>query len=290
MQLSRRAFTGGAFGFVLGSQLDAPALAQAPANLGGAIATIRAYAEAHLSFFGLPGLTLALATPAGFATVENFGFANADARTPIGPDTLFQIGSISKSMTATVVHQLAAERRLGLDQRVSDILPAIPLPAGNAITVQHLLDHVAGLADSTPVFATGGLWAGYAPGTHWHYSNTGYEILGKLAEHAGGKPLAQLMKERIFLPLGMARTRGAILGADRMLYAQGYEAADQTAVFARGVALAPAPWVDVTFGAGSVASTGSDMIRFMRSLADAIQGRGGQSYSSATRSPAILRA
>ena len=281
MQLSRRAFTGGAFGFALGSQFGAPAVAQGGASLAAATAAIRAYAEAHRQFFGLPGLTLALSTPSGFAAVENFGFANADARAPIAPDTLFQIGSISKSMTATVIHQFVAEGRLGLAQRVSDVLPAIPLPADNAVTIQHLLDHVAGLADSAPVFAPGGLWTAYAPGAHWHYSNTGYEILGKIAEHAGGKPLAQLLQERIFAPLGMTRTRGAILGGDRMLYAQGYEAADQTAAFARGVPLAPASWVDVTFGAGSVASTGTDMIRFMRSLADAAQGRGGLRLSPA---------
>jgi D-alanyl-D-alanine carboxypeptidase len=281
MHLSRRAFTGGAFGLALGSQFGTRALAQTPANLGPAVAAIRAHAEAHHSFFGLPGLTVALTTPDGFATVENFGFANADARTPIGPDTLFQIGSISKSMTATVIHQMAAEGRLRLDQRVSELIPAVPLPAGNTISVQHLLDHVAGLADSAPVFTPGGLWTAYAPGTHWHYSNTGYEILGKIAEHVGGKPLAQLLRERIFLALGMTRSRGAIVGADRTLYAQGYEAADQTAAFARGVPLAPASWVDVTFGAGSVASTGTDMIRFMRSLADAVQGRGGLGLSPA---------
>jgi len=279
MQLSRRAFTGGAFGFALGSHLGGKALAQVPANLGAALAAIRTYAEAHRSYFALPALTLALTTSDGFATVENFGFANADAHTPIGPDTLFQIGSISKSMTATVIHQMAAEGRLGLGQRVSDVLSVIPLPSRNSITVQHLLDHAAGLADSAPVFAPGGLWTAYPPGAHWHYSNTGYEILGKIAEHVGAKPLAQLLKERIFVPLGMTRTRGAIVGADRTLYAQGYEASDQTAAFARGVPLAPASWVDVTFGAGSVASTGTDMIRFMRSLADAVQGGGGLGLS-----------
>ncbi len=281
MQLDRRSFTGGAIGLALGSQLGVDAFAQGPANLAEAIARIRAYGEAHQKFFGLPGLTLALTAPSGFGTVENFGFANADTRSPIDPDTLFQIGSISKAMTATVIHQMVAEGRLGLDRRVSDVLPAIPLEAGNSVTVQHLLDHVAGLADSAPVFAPGGLCTAYAPGAHWHYSNTGYEILGKVAEHVAGKPLAQLFEERLFIPLGMARTRGAILGSDRMLYAQGYEAADQTAVFARGMPLAPASWVDVTFGAGSVASTGSDMIRFMRSLADAVQGRGGLGLSPA---------
>jgi hypothetical protein len=192
---------------------------------------------------------------------------------------LFQIGSITKSMVAAVIHQLAAEGRIGLTQRVSDIVPTIPLPRGNAITVQHLLDHSAGLPDSAPLASEGGLWTGYAPGAHWHYSNTGYEILGKLAEHAGGEPLGRLLTKRIFTPLGMTRARGAILDADRMLYAQGFEAADQTAVYARGVPLAPAAWVDVTAGAGCVASTASDMIRFMRTLSDAVQGRGGLGLS-----------
>ena len=274
MQLTRRAFTGGAFGLAFASQLGTRALAQVSTNLSGALAAIRAYAEAQLAFFNLPGLTLGLTAPGGFATVLNFGYANADARTAIGPDTLFQIGSISKSMTATVIHQLAAERKLGLDSRVSAVLPAIPLPVGSAVTVQHLLDHVAGLPDSAPVFPEGGLWTAYPPGAHWHYSNTGYDILGKIAEHAGGKPLDRLLMERIFRPLGMVRTRGAIVGSDRTLYAQGYEAADPAAVFARGVRLAPAAWVDVTFGAGSVASTADDMTRFMRALADAAQGRG----------------
>ena len=281
MELSRRAFAGGALGLTVSSPFGVPAFAQARPDLSAAVAAISAYAEANRTAFSLPGLTLALTAPQGFATVLNFGFANSDARTAIGPDTLFQVGSISKCMTAAVIHQLAAEGRLSLGSRVSDILPIVPLPAGNAVTVQHLLDHVAGLPDSAPTFADGSLWTAYAPGLHWHYSNTGYEILGKIAEHVGGKPLAQLLAERLFRPLGMSRTRGAIIGSDRTLYAQGYEAADPTAVFARGVPLAPAAWVDVTFGAGSVASTGSDMIRFMRALSEAAQGRGGVGLSPA---------
>jgi CubicO group peptidase (beta-lactamase class C family) len=277
MELSRRAFTGGAVGLALGSRLGGTAFAQ-PSRLAPALAAIRAYADAHLSYFKLPALTLGLSAP-GFATVVDLGFANMDARTPIGPDTLFQIGSISKVMTAALVHQFAAQGRLGLTSRVSEILPGVPLPRGNRITVQGLLDHTGGLAADPPLFTAGGLWTAYAPGAQWHYSNTGYEILGKLAEHVGGKPLDRLMRERLFAPLGMARSRGAIVGADRTYYAQGYEAADQTAVFARGVPLAPAAWVDVTFGAGCVASTADDMTRFLRSLANAAAGRGGLGLS-----------
>src|SRR4029453_4356739 len=97
--------------------------------------------------------------------------------------------------------------------------------------------------------------------------------------HVGGKPLGRLIEERVFVPLGMRRSHGAIIAEDRLLYAQGYEAADQVVPFARGTPLAPAAWVDVTFGAGSGASTAHDMTRFPRTLANSVQGRGGLGLS-----------
>jgi CubicO group peptidase (beta-lactamase class C family) len=280
MLITRRGFTGGALSMALASQLAHPARAQANATLATALVAIRRFAEAQRAFFGLPGITLGVTTPDGFATTLDFGVANLDSRAAIGPDTLFQIGSITKCMTALLLHQFAAHGRLNLGARLSDLMPAIPLPSGNAVTLQHLLDHVAGLPADAPVFPKGGLWTAYAPGEHWHYSNTAYEILGKLAEQVGGKPLASLFAEHIFAPLGMSQSRGAIIADDRALYAQGYEATDQMPV-ARGVALAPAAWVDVTFGAGSVASTAADMNRFVRALAGLAQGRGGLGLSAA---------
>jgi CubicO group peptidase (beta-lactamase class C family) len=274
MKISRRAFGGGAIGIVLSSQLATRAFAKTALAAATAIGAIRAYGEAHLAFYRLPGMTLGLVTPDGQRTVLNFGYANRDARTPITADTLFQIGSITKVMVAALLHQFAAQGRLRLTDRLSDLLPAIPFPAGNRIQVQHLLDHVAGLPGDAPMFPDGGLWTAYAPGEHWHYSNTAYEILGKLAEHLGRKPLAVLLRDGIFTPLGMSRSHGAIVGRDRLLYAQGYEAADPVAVYARGVPLAPAAWVDVTAGAGCVASTADDMLPFLRALADAAQGKG----------------
>ena len=156
MFVTRRGFTGGALSVALGAQLSAPAFGQGRPPLSAAIAAIRTYGEAHRSQFTLPGLTLGLRTPDGFVEILNFGYANADARTPITPDTLFQIGSISKVMTASVVHQLAAEGRFDLTDRVSTLVPAFPLPTRNAITVQHLLDHTAGLPGDAPLFPRAG--------------------------------------------------------------------------------------------------------------------------------------
>jgi CubicO group peptidase (beta-lactamase class C family) len=278
MHIDRRGFAKGAFALAATSTISASAAAQLAPVLSPrarAMAAIQAYADAHRRWFNLPGLTLGVTSPSGFASVIHLGFANADARTPITPDTLFQIGSISKSFAAALLHQFAAEGRFGLSDRIVSLLPVAPLPADSPITVQHLLDHVAGLPADAPLFVRGGLWTAYAPGAHWHYSNSGYELLGKLAEHVGGKPLARLYAERIFAPLGMRRTRGALVGTDRLLYAQGYEAADMAVPFVRGTPLAPAAWVDMANAAGSIGSTAADMNLFLRSLADAAQGRRG---------------
>ena len=268
--LSRRAFAGGLAGLAFAGPLTGRAWAQAARSLEPAIAAIRAHAGAHKAMFNLPGMTVGLTAPGGFAATFDIGVASLDGPRPIGPDTLFQIGSISKLITALVIHQLAAEGRFTLGESVARLLPTVAIPT--AITVQHLLDHRSGLPADAPLFPEGALWVGYEPGTHWSYSNTGYDILGKLAEQAGGKPLARLVEERVLRPLGMERSRGAIVAAERIGYAQGYEAANNTIPYARGVPLAPAAWVDVTFGAGNVASTAIDMNRLTAALAGAVAG------------------
>lgn len=286
MILSRRQFAAATIGGAFAPLVAGPAFAQqviAPrlGSFAAAVEAIRTYGGRHLAHFNLPGLTLGLTAPGGFSTVLNFGFAERQPARLIGPDTLFQVGSITKVMTAIVVHQLASEGRLRLSDRIGTLLPTLPLPPASQISVQDLLDHVGGLPSDAPLDVPGGLWTGFAPGTHWHYSNTGYEILGKIAEHVSGEPLADLFTKRILAPAGMTRSHGAVLARDKALYAQGYRAADPTVPFALGVALAPAPWVDVTSGAISVASTAADMVRFMNELVLVARGGGGLGLSPA---------
>lgn len=278
MQVSRRDFTRGAIALAASGSIGTRAFAQVGAAFSPqqrAVGAIQEYAEAHRAWFKLPGLTLGVTSPSGYSSVVHSGLANMEARTPITGDTFFQIGSISKNFTSAIIHQYVEAGRLKLSDRLSDVLPHAPLPAGNAIEIQHVLDHVAGLPGDSPTFPDRGLWTAYAPGQHWHYSNTGYDLIGRLAEHLGGKPLDQLLAEHDFRPMGMNRSRGAIVGADRLLYAQGYEQANTAVPFVRGTPLAPAPWVDVTTGAGCIASTAADMNLYLRSLANAAQGRGG---------------
>lgn len=283
MQIDRRTFTKGAIALAASGALSGRAAAQLAPVLSPqerAVGAIGDYVEAHLRWFGLPGMTLSVTSPSGFSSVVNSGFSNLDAGTPITADTLFQIGSISKSLTAAVLHQFVAEGRLKLSDRIVAILPRTPLPASSPIEVQHVLDHVAGIPGDAPLFVHGGLWTAYAPGKHWHYSNTGYDLLGHLAEHIGGKPLARLLTERLFQPLGMIRSRGALSAADRLLYAQGYEPADLSIPFVRGTPLRPAAWVDSTSAAGGTASTAADMMRFLQGVAGAARGSGGMGLAA----------
>jgi D-alanyl-D-alanine carboxypeptidase len=289
MLLNRRQFAGGAVG-LLAAPFATRAFGQAGSLPAAALSAIADYAEAHRRQFTLPGMTVGVSLPDGRSTVLNFGYSDLQARTPIGGDTLFQIGSITKSMTALLVHQFAAQNAFGLKDRIGTILPEVPLPAGNTITVQQLLDHVSGLPDMAPLFPPGGLWTGYVPGSHWTYSNTGYELLGRLVEHAGSKPLAQLFQERIFTPLGMRRTRGAIVAADRSLYAQGYGAAQDDVPFVWGTQLAPSDWVDFNSGGGCVASTAEDMNLYLRALSMLARGKGGLGLDIAHGSALIRHA
>lgn len=273
MKASRRAFIGGAAGLAFAG----PSLAEtaSPPRLQPAIDAIRAYAEAHRRWMNLPALTVSVFSPDGFSTAVHVGLARPDAQMPVTSATLFQVGSISKCMTAAVLHQQAAEGKLRLDADIRSLLPEIAWPGDTAFSVQQVLDHVAGLPSEAPPFLPEGLWLGFAPGAHWSYSNLGYACLGMLAERIDGAPLGRILEKRLFAPLGMHRTRGAIVSTDRTLYAQGYEPAVLDRPFLRGNPLAPAAWIDESSGAGCVASTAADMALFLRALGQAAAGKGG---------------
>ncbi|HEX2624739.1 MAG TPA: serine hydrolase domain-containing protein [Sphingomicrobium sp.] len=275
--VTRRQLVGGLASapFLLRAGRAVAATAPIPARLAPAVAAIRDYAEQHRRFVGVPGLTLGLTAPDLPAAVVSVGTADREGH-PIGEDTLFQIGSISKLVTAALIHQLASERRLSLAADARSLLPGAPWPAGPPITVQQLLDHRSGLPGNAPIFPLDGpLWLGSTPGSHWTYSNTGYGLLGGIIERVEGQPLARILDRRIFRPLGMGHSIGAILNANRAAYAQGFEPLERERIFVPGDPLTPAPWVEVTFAAGSIASTAADMVVLMRSLADAAAGRGG---------------
>ncbi|HEY3947750.1 serine hydrolase domain-containing protein [Phenylobacterium sp.] len=251
---------------------------------GAALADIRAYAARHVAANTLPGLTLSVIAPGGMTAQMRFGYANLDAREPLGPRQLFQIGSISKSFTALCVFHLMEQGKLSLDEDAASLLPSVPWPSGARITVQNLLNHSSGLPDDAPLFPRGGdgrLWRGFEPGAQWSYSNLGFRMLGMMVERLEQKPLAEVIRLRVLQPLGMTTTHGAILTGDRSLYAHGYSPLYGDRPYPRGGPLGPGPWTDMVDGSGCVASTAADMALYARWLAEAGQGKGGPVLSDA---------
>lgn len=138
------------------------------------------------------------------------------------PDSIFQIGSISKVWTATVIMRLIEDGRFTLDTLVKDIIPGIQLASDEltaGITVRHLLTHTSGLDGD--VFTDTGrgddclekyvdllseVAQNHPLGATWSYCNSGFSLLGRIIEHVTGKFWDEAMRELLYAPLGLTHT------------------------------------------------------------------------------------
>jgi CubicO group peptidase (beta-lactamase class C family) len=214
------------------------------------------------------------------------GLADIAANTPITQDTVFRIGSITKTFTAIAVLQLWEQGLVDLDAPANDYLRAYRLIPARAAhrpaTVRQLLTHIAGLPQLVyrsrafkPIlgetvkfgqrlptlaeFYRGGLRLVAEPGTRHTYSNHGFATLGQIVEDVSGKSLDRYFREHVFEPLGMAETD--LVRSERVKpgLATGYAL--------RGDGPHPVSDCDVvTIGAGSIYSTTSDMARYLAAL------------------------
>ncbi len=276
MSLNRRVFMVGAASASMAGAAGAAIIAPgANAAEARALEAIAAYVEAHRRHFGLPALGVALVSGGKSFTILS-GTRDYRETQPLNGDELWQIGSISKSFVALLCLSLQAEGKLTLDDELRQHLPEARLPgvsSGGPFTIRGLLDHTTGLPDFAPAMGTK-LWRGFAAGKGWSYSNTGYDLLGKMIARIEGKPLHQVIEERVCKPLGMAATRGAIQWRDRTRYPSSYAPVRPDRPVLNAMALAPAAWVDADLGAGSVAAPLADMARYLRFLIAVGQGKG----------------
>ena len=223
----------------------------------------------HMNEVGAPGMTVALADRTGLLRASQYGFADLKAGIKVQPDTLFEIGSISKSFVAIAILQLADEGKLDLNKPVKDYLPWLKVDSGYApFTTHHLLSHSAGLS-GVPLLmrvAATTLRVGFEPGTKWLYSNIGYVLLGFLLESLEKRTFAEIMRRRVLDPLDMNRSAPVISAAIRDRIAVGYGPLKIDRPFPPHGKLAEAPWVDVVEAAGSIAATGTDMSNYLRML------------------------
>ena len=223
----------------------------------------------HMQETGAPGMTLALASRDGLLRISQYGYADVKAGHRVGPQTMFQIGSISKSFVGVALLQAAEEEKVELHKPIVEYLPWVKINSEfPPITAHHLLSHTAGLS-GVPLLmrvAATPLRTGWAPGTRFLYSNIGYVLLGYLLEAVDKRPFAESIRKRILEPLDMRSTEPTITNAIRERLAIGYAPLYPDRPFPLRGRIAEAPWTEVAEAAGSIASTPGDMVAYMKML------------------------
>lgn len=240
------------------------------------------FAAADLAAQGFPGMAVAVRAADGQTATLALGDAIL-GRTPVRPDHLFQIGSISKSLAAMAIYVLAAQGKLDLDAPAIGIVPELWLD-DRSITLTQLLAHTAGLPDDAPLFPDvpgGRLWSATPPGSHFSYSNAGYNMLAFVVERLTGMRYDLALTRLVLAPLGMTGAVAAIRIADRARYAQGYVGFRGDSAWFPQSPLAEGPWTDIDFAAGSVAATSADMLRYIAFLGRLAQGKGAPLFPDA---------
>lgn len=180
---------------------------------------------------GIHGMAVAV-TVNGQAHYFNYGVASKETGAPVTQDTLFEIGSVSKTFTATLAAYAQATGKLSLSDKASQVLPALRGSAFDHISVLQLGTYSAGgLPLQFPAeFDSADKMLGYyqqwkplyAPGSHRLYSNPSLGLFGYLAAQSMGQPFDDLMAKTLLPKLGLKHTYVHVPQAQMAMYAQGY--------------------------------------------------------------------
>jgi CubicO group peptidase (beta-lactamase class C family) len=182
------------------------------------------FVRAEMARQKVPGVAIAIVMK-GTVLAKGYGLANVEHQVPVSPETIFQSGSLGKQFTAAAVMLLVEQGKIGLEDPATKFFPDAPA-SWRAITVRHLLTHTSGIPDYEDVdggpasvdlrrdyteeqlsrFAFN-LTLEFIPGSRWNYSNTGYVLLGVIIHKVSGQFYGDLLRERVFAPLGMSTAR-----------------------------------------------------------------------------------
>jgi len=260
MHLQRRTFLRGLGAGVMVSSVKA-------ANTGDPLDD---FIGRYMQAMNAPGLTLALANKNGPVRTAGFGYSDVELRTPVSPELLFEIGSITKSFVALTLLQLREEGKVIFEKPILDYLPWLPIETNyGAISIHHLLTHSSGLPDALSLFLSDPQARhaqGFKPGEHFHYCNLGFSALGYLIQKLDGRTWPEAAKARIFAPLGMTSTRAIINDRTKGVRARSYVPFYGENTYPRGGRLTRAPEIVFDDAAGSITSTPGDMALYLQML------------------------
>jgi len=237
--------------------------------------------ERRLPTLNAPGIAIGITHRERTLHADVFGLANQEAGQPVTPETLFQIGSISKSFTSIVLLQLQEQGLLDINDPVAKYLPWFEIQSEyEPITLRHLMSHTAGIitgSDDTLTAFTEAWNLRYTkataiPGEMFHYSNSGYKTLGLVLETLLEQDISTILSKRIFAPLSMSASQPDLRNANRHLQATGYTPYYDDRPLPPGGRLAPAVWFESNTADGAICSNAEDMCRYLRMLLQHGQG------------------
>jgi CubicO group peptidase (beta-lactamase class C family) len=250
---------------------------------GDGLPALSPIARAIAADIGAPGAAVAVVAGGNVVVAEGVGRSNVESGVPVTPDTLFLLGSVTKTFTAVATATAAERGLLDLDRPVGHYVRGLP-PCVAAATLRQLLSHTGGLIDEPDEHgphdeaALAGYPRGWTdeyclvpPGTAFSYSNPGYALVGLTLQEATGRPYADAMDDLVFRPLGMTATTFRPSVAMTFPIAAGHLVVDGRASVMRPMA------DDSRFRpAGQMFSSARDLARFASALVsagDAASGR-----------------
>lgn len=206
------------------------AISNQASGAGGAADAARNHAELEqritviLDKHKVPGMSAVIVNRDGIVWTAGIGKADVAAGTPVSPDTLFRIGSISKTFVGLAALKLVEEGRLSLDSPVRSLVPEVeftnPWETTDPVRVVHLLEHTTGWdnlrlkefahSDPKPATLAEGLAVGpesrrsrWQPGTRFAYSNSGPAVMAAVIEKVTGKRFETYVEETFLKPIGL---------------------------------------------------------------------------------------
>ncbi len=246
--------------------------------------------------FHVPGVAIGILAD-GETKTAGLGVTDPRAPLEVDGDTLFQIGSISKTFAAALAALLAQHGRLDLDAPLRDYLPSFQVSDGDATeraTPRILFSHTAGwLGDyfetENPSLASVVERMRWLPQTYplgklWSYNNASFYAAGRLIEVVSGKPYAQLAKETLLDPLGMTNTGFRLTDLLTAKVAMGF-----SAVYDGEGTPQPGRWygIGAVDPVGGLSSTANDILRWARFTIDGRDNEGNEILGPESR--ALLR-
>lgn len=277
---------------------------KAPSLDAGARNALTAVLQAAVTRGDAPGVVALVVGPTGEIYRGSAGELNVAAKTPITPEAIFRIQSMTKPVASVAAMMLVEEKRLGLDDPIAKHLPAndakqavvtmdqtghfVTRPPATPITVRHLLTHTAGIGyaftnelvakvqENAPSIPDTSILV-HEPGERWTYGPS-TKVLGDIVAAVSGKSLDVFLEERIFKPLGMHDT-GFTVPGDMMARLATFHLRRDGTLVEQPI---PATLPRQVRGDTGLYSTASDYGRFLRMLLNEGELEGRRVLSTAT--------